>query len=321
MTVAPPTVSILIPAYRAHFLDLSIASALGQTFTDFELLISDDDTTGEVEGVVSKWSDDRIRYMRNPGEKRPGGNRDFLISIASGTYVKFLFDDDFLFPKTLERVVHIAESRDAQLVFTAWYIIDENGGILSEYEPGGIPGSIVDLSQADFFDRVVAQTKNFIGGPTNLLLERKALTSMPHPFDLDGIRMRFLSDVVLFMNFSHCGHKLAGANVVGSVFRQHEAQYSSAQGPAYAAGLYEWELLQRWAADHGHISPERCQDAIGWRHRSYQPYFETYPELASFVALGTKAGPDGRFLTEDFLDLVRRSHEEIDLRRQSVSQR
>lgn len=309
-----PRVSLLVPAYRHEFLDLSIASALAQTYSDFELLISDDSAGDCVEAVASKWGDTRIRFMRNPTQRRVGGNRDFLLSEASGTYVKFLFDDDFLFPEALERMVEAADEEEAQLVFTTWHTVDKAGRVTESHGSSDHWHPPAELPAEVFFEDVIARTSNFLGGPTNVLLERAALESIERPFTLGGLEMRFLSDVALFVNFVERGCKLVGLDYFGSAFRRHSTQYSNAKGPAFSAGIFEWEHLQRWAADHGYFTSERCEDAIAWRHRIYAAHVDAYPELSLFIELGTGADSDGRFMTEEFLAVLRFAHQEVDRR-------
>ena len=114
---AAPSVSILIPAFRPTWINEAIQSALAQTFTDFELIISDDSADDEVEKLVSTWSDRRLQYFRNPTRGAPGSNRDFLISRARGEYIKFLFDDDFLYPHSLELLLSMASRTGCALAF------------------------------------------------------------------------------------------------------------------------------------------------------------------------------------------------------------
>ncbi|HUY11289.1 MAG TPA: glycosyltransferase, partial [Candidatus Dormibacteraeota bacterium] len=77
-----PEVSILVPAFRPQFLDLCISSALGQSFDDFELILSDDSHGDTVGSVISKWQDPRIRYRSNPARQILGANRDFMLGQA-----------------------------------------------------------------------------------------------------------------------------------------------------------------------------------------------------------------------------------------------
>jgi glycosyltransferase involved in cell wall biosynthesis len=56
-----PVVSILIPAFRPTWLDIAIKSALAQTYTDFELLVSDDCPNDGVRKTMEKWNDPRLQ--------------------------------------------------------------------------------------------------------------------------------------------------------------------------------------------------------------------------------------------------------------------
>ena len=294
-----PRVSILIPAFRPEFLDLSIASALGQTWRDFELIISDDSAGTDVESVVSKWPDSRIRYVRNPNRGLPGANRDHLISLASGKYLKFLHDDDFLFPDTLERLTAAAERWAAAIVFSSWCVIDETG------RPGELvkavgPDEERVFPTGEFFERVVAQRLNLVGGPSHVLLGRHALQEIPDPFDLQGVRMRFLTDVALFTNLAHHGKKFIGMGFLGSIYRVHGGQYSQQKGTAYSALLFEFELLMRWSVDQGHLTAGRYRESMVSLQRDYAASVTEYPELKPLIELDGAPGADGCFLSQEF---------------------
>ena len=306
-----PRVSILIPAFRPEFLDVSIATSLGQTWRDFELIISDDSAGTDVESVVSKWEDSRIRYVRNPNRGLPGANRDHLISLATGKYMKFLHDDDFLFPETLERLTEAAEKSAAAVVFSSWCVIDEMGR----------PGQLVEAVESgeervfpteEFFERVVAQRLNLVGGPSHVLLERDALQAIPDPFDLQGVRMRFLTDVALFTNLAHHGMKFVGMGFLGSIYRVHGGQYSQQKGTAYSALLFEFELLMRWSVDQGHLTPDRYQESMVSLQRDYAASVTEYPELKRLIELDGAPGSDGRFLSKEFSMAIDRAHRQID---------
>lgn len=308
-----PKVSILIPAFRPTFLDLSISSALSQSDPDFELIISDDSEGTDVESVVSKWVDPRIRYLKNPNRGSTGANRDHLISLASGRYLKFLHDDDLLMPEALARMTAAAEALGAALVFTGWYVVDQSGRPCDSNRFAEA-GEERLLSAEEFFEAVIAESDNFIGGPSNILVDSEALATIANPFSLDDLRLRYLTDVALFANVVHRGLRVAAVGTFGSAYRRHDGQYSGPEGSAGSAALVEWELLLRWSAEHGHLTSERYWTAVAPDKRQYLDWIDRYPELAGVIELAGRRGPDGRYLSDEFIAAVRAVHDEVDAR-------
>jgi glycosyltransferase involved in cell wall biosynthesis len=312
---AAPSVSILIPALRPNWLDVAIASALAQTHTDFELLISDDSPDTHIEAVVSKWDDPRIRYMRNPDRGAPGANRDHLLGQARGEYLKFLFDDDFLLPRSVEVLLHACRVTGARLAFHARHLVDENGRPLASPQPVK-PGAIVALDQTTFFTQLIAECANPIGEPTNVLLHAATLRSMDAPFGLDGRRMRFLTDVALYTNFATGGHGIAGVGYFGSAFRQHASQASGSRGPGHSAGYFEWDLLRRWSVDGGLLAGDIYAKTATKLIGLYRQMEPNYPELGPLRALAEQGLADGApALDPNFLEALSLAYTTIEMRK------
>ncbi len=298
-----PKVSILIPAYRPDFLDASVASALAQTFRDFELLIGDDSAGDDVASVLSKWSDPRIVYTRNPNRGTPGTNRNMLISQASGQYIKFLFDDDLLLPESVAMLCAAADSTHAALAFHAHYVIDSIGR--TKQWPTPIPADSAALVTRDqLFDTMIQPAVNFIGGPVNTLISTEALAALPNPFGIGTDRMRFLTDMALYTNFADQGHQIVGLGKSLSAFRIHDRQASSASSPIHSAGVFEWEYLARWTADHWSIEYSRCIATIQARHQWYEGFVARYPQLRRLTELGSQPDASGAFFTAEFQEAI-----------------
>jgi len=121
-----PTVSVCVPTYnRASTLSQTIKAVLGQTFSDWELIICDDASTDETEQVVRAFGDSRIHYCRN--EKNLGlyPNWNHGIELASGKYIAIYHDHDLYLPTILERSVTLMEQHPtASFVHTALLLID-----------------------------------------------------------------------------------------------------------------------------------------------------------------------------------------------------
>jgi glycosyltransferase involved in cell wall biosynthesis len=115
-----PTASVAIRGYRAHFLREAIASILGQTFADLEVVVYDD--KGGLDLVVDEFADPRVRYQRaTPGQDNSTKVRAAL-SLCRGAFLGTLDDDDRYEPTFLERVLEEFD-RDSRVgvVFTDHY--------------------------------------------------------------------------------------------------------------------------------------------------------------------------------------------------------
>lgn len=129
-----PTVSIIIAAFRdMPVLEEAIQSALAQTFTDFELLISDDSPEQAVRAMAERHAarDSRVRYRHNETRLGPAGNHWAALREARGRYLCILNHDDRLLPRFLESLVAPLE-QDASLVlaFCDHHLIDDQGRVL-----------------------------------------------------------------------------------------------------------------------------------------------------------------------------------------------
>jgi glycosyltransferase involved in cell wall biosynthesis len=308
-----PTVSILIPAYRPDYLDLCIASALAQSYGDYELIISDDSGGDVIESVVSKWQDPRIRYVKNPNLQQPGANRDHLLSLATGKYAKFLFDDDLLMPGSVEVLVTAITQYQGGIAFHNRHFIDGKGKIL--HTPEFVPASQIALIPPEiYFEQLIGNAVNYMGEPTNVLIDLAALRSINNPFGINGGRMRFLTDVALFTNFATRGYTAVGVGYIGACFRQHDGQVSNIKQPQFAAGIYEWELLLRWSMQLGHLKPEQYANTMQNLHHGYMHHVNDFPELEYFLQLRGQPEADGGFMGSKYLAALSTAYMTLELK-------
>jgi len=111
-----PAVSIVIPTYnRAELLGRAIRSVLGQSFTDFELLVVDDGSTDGTSGVVANFRDGRIRYIPLARNTGAGAARNAGIRVARGQFVAFQDSDDEWLPGKLAKQMSAFERGTARL--------------------------------------------------------------------------------------------------------------------------------------------------------------------------------------------------------------
>lgn len=131
MTTGNPLVSVCIPLFNGMpYLGEAIQSVLQQTFTDWELIITDDGSSDTSATCANGFKDPRIRYSANPRNLGPEGNWNQSLREARGRYAKLLCQDDRLHPDCLARQVEVLEQdRDCRisLVSCARSIIRPDG--------------------------------------------------------------------------------------------------------------------------------------------------------------------------------------------------
>lgn len=91
---------------RASLLKRAVDSLLAQTYSHFELIISDNASTDETEQICREYAqkDGRIRYFRQEKSIGAVAQPDFLISKIKGDYFMFASDDDWWHPDFILRL-------------------------------------------------------------------------------------------------------------------------------------------------------------------------------------------------------------------------
>lgn len=129
-----------LPVFNGErFLSDAISSILAQTYTDFELIISDNDSTDRTEALCRDFaaSDARIRYHRSHRNLGAAANFNRVYLLASGEYFKWAAHDDMLAPEYLERCVATLDAHpDAVLCQTLVHQVGERGQSLAVLESG-----------------------------------------------------------------------------------------------------------------------------------------------------------------------------------------
>lgn len=126
-----PLVTICIPTYNGeNFVKEAIASALWQTYSNIEIILSDDNSSDRTV-EIAKSLKQKTSFDFSIVEHSQYGlahNWNFCISQAKGKYIKFLFQDDVLEPTAIEEMVNLAEQdEEIGLVFSPRKIFSNTG--------------------------------------------------------------------------------------------------------------------------------------------------------------------------------------------------
>jgi glycosyltransferase involved in cell wall biosynthesis len=131
-------VSIGLPVYNgAEYLESAVDALLAQTFDDFELIISDNASSDDTEGVCRDLvrRDERIRYVRQPTNLGAANNFNVVVELAHAPFFKWASHDDLVDPTFLEVCMDAFADApsDILLCYPRSYLIDEQGAVIQEF--------------------------------------------------------------------------------------------------------------------------------------------------------------------------------------------
>jgi hypothetical protein len=122
-------VTVLLPVYNgAGYLDAALASILGQSFKDFELLIIDDGSTDRTPEIIEACQDKRIRCIRHESNRGLIATLNEGLGLTASKYVARMDADDVCHPQRLEMQHRFMEEHpDVGVAGTAIRLIDREG--------------------------------------------------------------------------------------------------------------------------------------------------------------------------------------------------
>jgi glycosyltransferase involved in cell wall biosynthesis len=135
-----PRLSIGLPVYNGErFLSQALDSLLGQTYKDFELIVSDNASTDGTADICRRYAeqDSRIRYVRQARNIGLIANHDFVVEEARGELFKCGAHDDLYGRELLARCVDALDENPGAVLAHSWSaMIDESGAVLGTFGRG-----------------------------------------------------------------------------------------------------------------------------------------------------------------------------------------
>jgi glycosyltransferase involved in cell wall biosynthesis len=135
---AAPRLTVGLPVYNGEaYLAESLDALLGQSYEDFELVISDNASTDGTAGICRRYEklDSRIRYFRQPRNIGLAPNCNFLYSQARGELYKEASHDDLYGRDLIRRCVEALDERPQVVLAHCWTArIDGTGDVTDAYE-------------------------------------------------------------------------------------------------------------------------------------------------------------------------------------------
>lgn len=280
--MALPLVSILIPSYKVKHFEFMLKSAVGQSYENIEIVISDDCQSDDIANIVNRYSSlVPIRYQKNPNPDGLGfSNCVNCMRMARGEYIKFLFDDDVLMPFCIQYMVDAFENNKSinpRLVVSERWFIDSDGHYVGVNR---LPGEgVVDVTEYSVGRYMALSLTNRVGEFTTAMWRRvDCFDEEGEPLfsNLNGRKVDWLVDVAMWINLARRGRVLYVALPL-SCFRQHiDANSSSKERADYYKIFTDWEVVVDQALDVGDITA-----AEAWR--SYKRLANQYKDNEKYA--------------------------------------
>lgn len=231
---ASPRVTVVIPCHNSlRWLPETMRTVMGQTFSDFEVVLVDDGGDEDLEGWTGSLGDDRVRVVRQDNAGVSAA-RNRGISEARGELVALLDSDDLWFPHTLDALVQrydevASEARTdgrppVGLVYGWYQIADEDGTPVGRIEAYEVEGQV--------WEEFV--TSNPVGSsatlvPRTVYLELGGFEVNRDRFPID------VEDWEMWIRLADAGYSVAVVRDVLHLYRRHSANSSMAVDSLEAA--------------------------------------------------------------------------------------
>ncbi|MFI8368226.1 glycosyltransferase family 2 protein [Streptomyces sp. NPDC085466] len=137
---ARPRLSIGLPVHNGEeYLAESFDALLGQTYEDFELVVSDNASTDGTADICRRYAekDSRVRYIRLPRNIGAAPNHNHVFAQCRGELFKWASHDDLYARDLLRRCVEaLDEHPEVILAHADQAVIDEEGRVKVPYAYG-----------------------------------------------------------------------------------------------------------------------------------------------------------------------------------------
>ncbi len=124
-----PLISICIPTYNGEeYLVQCIESCINQTFEAYEIVICDDGSVDSTNSIIETYAtlNPKIKFYKN--EKNLGlvGNWNKCIELSSGSWIKFVFQDDYITIDCLQKFVNEIDDNTQLIVCKRNFVLPHN---------------------------------------------------------------------------------------------------------------------------------------------------------------------------------------------------
>jgi glycosyltransferase involved in cell wall biosynthesis len=132
-----PRLTIGLPVYNGEaYLAESLDALLGQSYEDFELLISDNASTDGTAGICQRYlrQDPRVRYVRQPRNIGAAPNHNYVFQHGRGELFQTAAHDDLYARDLIKRCVDVLDEDPRIVLAYSWSAAIDTAGSVNPVE-------------------------------------------------------------------------------------------------------------------------------------------------------------------------------------------
>lgn len=290
-----PLVTICIPTYNgSKYLRECLDSVLSQTFSDFEVIVVDDQSQDETPSIIQEYAqrDKRIKFFSNMHNLGLVRNWNRCVELAGGEWIKFVFQDDMIASNCLERLLSAYDDKCPLIVCRRTFKFDSTIDEGTRQWYLNVPtveslfqGKTYISSAAFCYAAIEGLGLNFIGEPVAVMLRKSTLDT----FGLFDVNLIGLCDFEYWARVACCEGFIYVPDILAT-FRVHRSSVSmvTMTSQAFRKDRLDCLILLHNYIFHPSYSIFREQVASKWSFPNLIDLFSKKANYARNLALAQR---------------------------------
>ena len=169
-----PLVSVIMNCFNGEkYLREALDSVLAQTYSNWELIFWDNQSTDQSAEIFRSYDDPRFKYFHAANHTLLYEARNYAVSRSQGEFVAFLDVDDWWDPEKLEKQIPWFDDPEVGLAYGNYWFENERKGTRKVAHHKQLPSG-----------RILNELlKQYVVGLLTIVIRRQALESLDQPFD------------------------------------------------------------------------------------------------------------------------------------------
>lgn len=189
--IVNPKISICIPTYNGEkYLRECLDTVLAQSYENIEIVIVDDKSSDGTVALINEYikRDTRINFYLNGTNLGLVANWNKCIELSKGEWIKFVFQDDYILPDCLEKILNAAANSDSLVACKRTFLVDEAADMSTKryykdevvtFSTLGVPDKPCFIEPERISQMAVDNIcMNFIGEPTSIMFKRSLINKV-----------------------------------------------------------------------------------------------------------------------------------------------